>query len=405
MAIQISFRNGTAAQWASSNPILAQGEMGVTNDTEQFRIGDGITAWNSLPNFGSAGPIQTTPYRSLGDGSDGNVNISSGTTILSRDMFYNNLTINGTGQIFVNNFKIFVKGILDLSKAPTGAINSNSTNGGDASGSVGGTPTSVIASGTLGASGQGTSGATGTPGAGTLAPGQLVIFGNGGAGSNGSAGGNGTNAGAGARSTSGTTAGDFRTYGTNFLRGIALVGGGQGGSGGSSGGGDNTNSGGGGGAGGNGGGVVAIYANIILKSNSTSPGVFQATGGNGGNGGNVASGISGGGGGGAGGAGGWVYLVYNALVGPTINYALQAGGGMGGSGGSGFGIGATGGSGGPGGFGGRIFVLQIGTNSGVEYQSTSSTLFNPEVSRSNPPNGLIGGAGSPGDTLTGRRAL
>lgn len=48
MAVQIQLRNGTAAQWASANPTLALGEIGLEKDTTQVKIGDGTTAWNSL---------------------------------------------------------------------------------------------------------------------------------------------------------------------------------------------------------------------------------------------------------------------------------------------------------------------------------------------------------------------
>ena len=47
MATRIQFRRGTAAEWTAANPVLAQGEMGIELDTLQFKIGDGLTAWNS----------------------------------------------------------------------------------------------------------------------------------------------------------------------------------------------------------------------------------------------------------------------------------------------------------------------------------------------------------------------
>jgi hypothetical protein len=56
MAIQIQFRRGTASEWTSANPTLAVGEMGLETDTDQFKIGDGSTAWNSLAYGGIAGP-------------------------------------------------------------------------------------------------------------------------------------------------------------------------------------------------------------------------------------------------------------------------------------------------------------------------------------------------------------
>lgn len=55
MAIQIQFRRGLASEWTSANPILAVGEMGLETDTDQFKIGDGTTAWTSLGYGGIQG--------------------------------------------------------------------------------------------------------------------------------------------------------------------------------------------------------------------------------------------------------------------------------------------------------------------------------------------------------------
>lgn len=51
MAVQIQLRRATAAEWTTANPTLAEGELAVETDTKYFKIGDGITAWNSL-NYG-----------------------------------------------------------------------------------------------------------------------------------------------------------------------------------------------------------------------------------------------------------------------------------------------------------------------------------------------------------------
>ena len=70
-----------------------------------------------------------------GDGSDGDVIISSNTTLV-RDMFYNNLTINSTFTLSNNGFKIFVKGTLTNNGiiANNGANASGITNGAGAGG-------------------------------------------------------------------------------------------------------------------------------------------------------------------------------------------------------------------------------------------------------------------------------
>ena len=49
MAQQIQIRNGVAAAWTSANPILAVGELAIESDTRKFKIGNGSTAWASLP--------------------------------------------------------------------------------------------------------------------------------------------------------------------------------------------------------------------------------------------------------------------------------------------------------------------------------------------------------------------
>ena len=48
MAVKIQLRRGTAAQWTSANPVLLSGEQGLETDTGKTKIGDGVTAWNSL---------------------------------------------------------------------------------------------------------------------------------------------------------------------------------------------------------------------------------------------------------------------------------------------------------------------------------------------------------------------
>ena len=48
----------TKAEWEVANPILLKGEKGfVSDDPNLFKIGDGVTAWNSLPWRGYTGTI------------------------------------------------------------------------------------------------------------------------------------------------------------------------------------------------------------------------------------------------------------------------------------------------------------------------------------------------------------
>ena len=56
MAIRIQLRRDTAANWASANPILRAGELGIETDTNKFKIGTGVAAWNSIPVYANITP-------------------------------------------------------------------------------------------------------------------------------------------------------------------------------------------------------------------------------------------------------------------------------------------------------------------------------------------------------------
>jgi hypothetical protein len=74
MAVQIQFRNDTASAWTSANPTLSLGEFGLESDTDQFKIGDGATAWTSLGYgglTGADGADSTVAGPTGADGADG----------------------------------------------------------------------------------------------------------------------------------------------------------------------------------------------------------------------------------------------------------------------------------------------------------------------------------------------
>lgn len=406
MAYQIKWRGGTAATWTSTNPVLSSGELGVENDTGKKKFGDGTTTWNSLSYAGPAGPAQTLVLQPYGDGSDGNATITASNTTsgpltsgaLTRDAYYNNLTISGSGSINPAGYKIFVLGTLNIAVAAANAIQVNGSNGGNASGTTGGVAGTAQTSGSIGSgstAGAGAAGTTGTGAAGSI--GTAVTGGGGASGATGVAGA-GTNAAGAAGAAIVSTAKFIRRWASNFVSGVTLLQGGAGARGGPSGGGDGTNASGAGGAGGNGGGIIVIYAKNIIRSTSTAVGAISANGGNGGNASNGASaGATGGGSGGGGGGGGYIWITYQTLAGSQGVNILSANGGNGGSGGNGFGGNSistgTGGSGGGGGAGGRIYLLQSTTGASIPFNAVNDT------SAVNPPLFAIGGAGALG-TLT-----
>jgi len=66
---QIQLRRGTAALWTAANPLLAQGELGLETDTNLFKIGDGVTYWNSL-GYSIGGAKTATQLNALLAGSN-----------------------------------------------------------------------------------------------------------------------------------------------------------------------------------------------------------------------------------------------------------------------------------------------------------------------------------------------
>jgi len=56
---QIQNRRDTAANWTSTNPTLASGEIGFETDTLKFKVGNGSSTWNAL-NYANPGLVYTS---------------------------------------------------------------------------------------------------------------------------------------------------------------------------------------------------------------------------------------------------------------------------------------------------------------------------------------------------------
>lgn len=273
----------------------------------------------------------------FGDGSDGTTIISSGTTTLTRDMYYENLQLTGTGKLNPNGFRIFVRDTLSLSSASSDAITF--------------TPTSATAYDTsayYGKSSYGLAAADVTTPTSFLTAAWVSAAG----------GGNGP--------TSTPTGGiSWRRPSTTFYAPFATgtLNTGAGGSGGANS--INATPAKSGGIGGVGGSGAFIYAkNIALGTSNANDGIISFVGGAGSSGANSASGTSDvtGAGGGGGGQGGIVYMVYKTVTGSMASgkFLVNCSGGNGGNGGT-----ATGGTprsdglGGQGGASGLIVFCNI----------------------------------------------
>ena len=250
-----------------------------------------------------------------GDGSDGNVTIST-TVTLTRDMFYDTLTITGTGVLKTALYTVRCKTALIVQSSGIVSCDGLSASGSTGGGSINGSPSL----------GPGSSGGNGTTGAGASPT--SVSMSLGGAGGNG---GSSTNSRGSGATVSAPTADRGSMRALPAAAAGALISASSGftalrpGGGGGGGGGDNTNAGGGGGGGG---GIIVINAPAITNS-----GAIHANGGNGANG---TGGNAGGGGGGGGGA-----VILNMSTALTGNAPTATAG----TGGTGAGTGNSGSSG------------------------------------------------------------
>ncbi len=60
----IQLKRGTAANWTAANPILLDGQEGYETDTKLRKVGDGVTAWNSL-SYTPAGVDSTGIHKAV----------------------------------------------------------------------------------------------------------------------------------------------------------------------------------------------------------------------------------------------------------------------------------------------------------------------------------------------------
>ncbi len=52
VSVKMQQRVDTSSTWQSSNPTLLVGEIGIESDTGKIKVGNGLTAWNSLAYIG-----------------------------------------------------------------------------------------------------------------------------------------------------------------------------------------------------------------------------------------------------------------------------------------------------------------------------------------------------------------
>lgn len=312
--------SGTANPSSGGGVVAAIGSLYLRSSPAELwqKNGAGNTQWVQV-TIGA-----TTPFLGFfGTGLDGNVTLGAGTTTLTRDTFYNNLTVPNGSTLATAGFRVYV---MDTCTVASGGVISNA--GANAAAAVAG------AGGTGNIYGAGFAGANGGTGAGGNGLGTATagIPGLAASQMRGGAGGAGTSGAGGTGGTYGVTANNGGPYNyTQLLIGYSASAGTwktlyRPGTGGGGGGGNGAQSGGGGGGGG---GWITLSARRVVNNGSITV-----------NGGNGAAGTANNCGGGGGGGGGLLALVHETFVGLTPTVA----GGTGGASGGGAGVSGTNGN-------------------------------------------------------------
>jgi hypothetical protein len=110
-------RGDTAANWTSSNPVLALQEMGLELDTGKWKVGDGSTAWAGLGYFGAALTNSVTFAASGGAAAGTTYNGSAARTI-----DYSTVGAAKAGAVTASTLTMTTARLLGRTTAATGAI-------------------------------------------------------------------------------------------------------------------------------------------------------------------------------------------------------------------------------------------------------------------------------------------
>lgn len=131
MAIQIQFRNDTAANWTSSNPTLLAGEQGYETDTGKLKIGNGSTAWTSLayaPTLAPPAGTATIPPLRFTSGTN-LTSAQSGAVEYDGSVFYADVATSTRGTLPAEQFVVLNTAYTLTSQTAVQKLFNNSTNG------------------------------------------------------------------------------------------------------------------------------------------------------------------------------------------------------------------------------------------------------------------------------------
>lgn len=118
LVLRFRLRRRTAAEWTAANEVILSAEQGYETDTKKMKIGDGITAWNSLAYWstdsgggGGSGTIVTVAYGDYGSLDSGDAGslvfqqlpISEAVQMVANPTYYAGYTLDETTGNFADS--------------------------------------------------------------------------------------------------------------------------------------------------------------------------------------------------------------------------------------------------------------------------------------------------------------
>jgi hypothetical protein len=111
---RVRWKRGTAADWTAANPVLRLGEPGWETDSHTGKVGDGVTAWTSLPyslgagGGGGGGSFDATILASTVHAATGKTSLADADEFLLID----SAASNGLKKMLGSTFKTVVQGLI-----------------------------------------------------------------------------------------------------------------------------------------------------------------------------------------------------------------------------------------------------------------------------------------------------
>lgn len=123
MATQIKLRRDTYQNWFDNNPVLGLAEPGFDTTNKKLKIGDGVTAWNSLAYFDDKETVLSAVTQDIIPDVDNTYNLGSPSKRWQHGYFATGSLYVGDIKLSNNNGTLVVQQVTDAGLISEAAVN------------------------------------------------------------------------------------------------------------------------------------------------------------------------------------------------------------------------------------------------------------------------------------------